>query len=69
MAIVNVCPKIPDDWRGSLQQAARILGMATSTLYLKAELGRRNGGIDWKPGKRGKVVTGREIKRFWLNYT
>lgn len=68
MKMVNVCPDIPDGWRGGRSETARILGISLRTLDVKATLGRRGGGIDWLPGRRGKVFTGKEIKRFWREY-
>lgn len=68
MNMVNVCPGIPDDWRGGRAETARILGISQKTLDRKAALGKRQGGIDWIPGKRGKIFTGKEVKRFWREY-
>ena len=68
MNLVNVCPEIPDDWRGNRADTARILGIDPKTLDVKASLGKRNRGIDWVPGKRGKIFIGKEIKRFWREY-
>ena len=68
MNLVNTCPDIPDDWRGGRSETARILGLDPKTLDSKAALGKRNNGIDWLPGKRGKIFTGKEIKRFWREY-
>lgn len=68
MNLVNVCPDIPDDWRGGRADTARILGIDPKTLDRRAEQGKRNGGIDWTPGKRGKIFAGKEIKRFWREY-
>lgn len=66
--MVNVCPDIPDNWRGGRADTARILGISLRTLDRKAEAGKGNGGIDWLPGRRGKIFTGREVKRFWREY-
>lgn len=70
MPLVNICPDIPDAWRGGRSDTARVLGIDPKTLDFKATLGRRNGGIDWTPNKsgRGKTFTGKEIKRFWRDY-
>lgn len=65
MAWVNVCPDIPDNWRGGRSDTAKVLGCGLRTLDKYAELGRKFGGIDWKPGKRGRMFNGREIKRFY----
>ena len=65
--MTTTCPDIPDNWRGNRAQTARILQIDPTTLDVKAKLGRRCGGIDWIPKKtgRGKLFTGKEIKRFW----
>ena len=68
MNMVNVCPDIPDDWRGGIAEVVRVLGVSRSTVIRKAQLGRRHGGLDWTPGKRGKTFTGKELKRFWREY-
>lgn len=68
MNLVNTCPDIPDSWEGGISDAAVILGLHRDTIAKKAKLGRRYGGIDWRPGKRGKIFTGKEIKRFWRTY-
>lgn len=70
MNLVNVCPDIPDGWRGGRSETARILGIDPKTLDSKAILGKRNGGIGWVPNKsgRGKTFIGKEIKRFWRDY-
>ena len=73
MNLRNTCPDIPDDWRGGIMAACRILGdekpVSDDWLRKKARLGRRCGGIDWKPSKTGKMVFyGKEIKRFWREY-
>lgn len=68
MNFVNVCPDIPDDWRGGRAETARILGISLRTLDRKSDLGKRHGGLDWLPGKRGKIFLGKEIKRFWREY-
>lgn len=66
MNLVNVCPNIPDNWRGGVTATARVLGIDPCTLRKYAKLGRMSGGIDWAPSKSGrKQFSGREIKRFW----
>lgn len=66
MNLVNVCPDIPDNWKGGMSAAAKVLGLCENSLRKYAMLGRRGGGIDWKPSKSGrKQFSGREIKRFW----
>ncbi len=70
MKLVNVCPNISDDWRGSRSETSKILGIDPKTLDKNARLGSRNGGIDWIPNRngRGKTFIGKEVKRFWRNY-
>lgn len=70
MNLVNICPCIPDGWRGGRSETSRILGIEPKTLDKNARLGKRNGGIDWIPNKngRGKTFIGKEIKRFWREY-
>jgi len=63
--MVPICPEIADAWRGGASETARVLGVDRKTLRRYADMGRRAGGIDWKPGKRGRVFYGKEIKRFW----
>lgn len=53
-----------------MTDAQRVLGqpgkpIAYKTLDKYAKLGKRNGGIDWWPGRHGRQFTGKEIKRFW----
>ena len=67
--MVNVCPNIPDDWRGTIAEASKILGLHRDTIRKYADVGRQAGGLDWKPSKKGrKTFTGKEIKRFWREY-
>lgn len=66
MNLVNICPDIPDSWSGGSTAVGRILGgIDRKTVDRYARLGVRNGGIGWKIGKRGKVYSGREVKRLW----
>lgn len=63
-------PDIPDTWKGGMADTQRILGepgkpIDFKTLNRYACLGKRNGGLDWRLGKRGRQFTGKEIKRFW----
>lgn len=62
-------PDIPDSWKGGVSATRKILGgdkpISWMTLDKYAKLGKRYGGIDWRPGKRGRIFTGKEIKRFW----
>ena len=71
MTLVNQCPDIPDNWRGGITDAARLLGLHPDTLRKYARIGRRKGGLDAKPktsGKRGYVFSGKELKRFWNSH-
>ena len=69
MNLVNVCPDIPDNWRGGIAATAKLLGLSDDTVRKYARLGRRGGGIDWKPSKSGKMMfSGKEIKRFWNEF-
>lgn len=69
MNLITTCPDIPDNWKGNLTQVSLILGLSPETIRRAANKGRRNGGIDWYPGRNGrKVFTGKEVKRFWLSY-
>ncbi len=68
MNLVNECPSISDAWRGGRAETARVLGIGVRTLDRKTKLGKRFGGIDCLLGKRGKIYTGKEIKRFWKAY-
>lgn len=67
MNLVNVCPDIPDSWKGSVSATARILGISRDTLYKYAALGKRGGGIDWTVSRSNgrKMFSGKEVKRFW----
>lgn len=70
MNLAKVCPDIPDDWRGGVAATCKILGgerpLSPTTLRKYAGLGRRGGGIDWRPSGKGKMIfSGKEIKRFW----
>ena len=69
MNLVNVCPDIPDNWRGGITATARLLGLSDDTVRKYARLGRRNRGLDWKPSRSGKMIfSGKEIKRFWNEF-
>ena len=65
MNLVNVCPDIPDRWVGGCSDVARLLCIDRKTVCKYAALGKRNGGIDWRPGRRGRVFTGKEVKRLF----
>lgn len=72
MNLVHICPDIPDNWRGGIMATSKILGLSDDTIRAYAKLGKRNGGIDWKPKpnkKQGMIFTGKEIKRFWHSYS
>ncbi len=73
MNLSNVCPDIPDNWRGGVAATCRVLGgakpISDETLRKYARLGRRLGGIDWKVSKSGRMMFyGAEIKRFWRTF-
>lgn len=76
MNLAKTCPDIPDNWRGNIADTCRVLGgekpLSRDTLKKYALLGRREGGIDWKPKrglKSGMTFSGKEVKRFWMNYS
>lgn len=64
MNLRKTCPDIPDDWKGGITDACRILGEGKpiSDKTLRKHLGsirvtrRANGRIQ---------LTGREVKRLW----
>lgn len=67
--MVTECPEISDNWRGGVVAAARVLGLSREKIRQASALGRRNGGIDWVPGKNGrKQFLGKEVKRYWRSY-
>lgn len=73
MNLAKVCPDIPDSWRGGVSATCKVLGgekpISDDTLRKYARLGRRNGGLDWKPSKSGRMIfVGKEIKRFWQSF-
>lgn len=69
MNLVKTCPDIPDNWKGGISDTAKVLGISPDTLRKYADLGKYNGGIDWRPTKAGRrVFIGKEIKRFWHDY-
>lgn len=51
----------------SVSQAASLLGISRSTLYIAIKRGSRQGGIDGRPRRNnGRLqFTGRELMRFW----
>ncbi len=66
MNLVNVCPNIPDGWRGGVCDVSRVLGLHRETIKKYALIGKRYGGIDYRVTRSGrKTFTGREVKRFW----
>lgn len=74
MNLRKICPDIPDNWKGSITDSCRVLAedgkrLSADTLRKYARLGKRNGGLDWKPSKSGKMMfTGKEIKRLRREY-
>ena len=68
--MVNICPDIPDSWRGSRAQTAVILDIDPKTLDRYTRMGRRGGGIDHHISRASgrKFYLGKDIKRFFLNY-
>lgn len=69
MNLVNMCPDIPDSWKGGMSATAKVLGINRDTLRKYAGFGKYGGGIDWKTSKNGrKQFSGREIKRFWREF-
>lgn len=51
MNLVNICPDIPDGWKGGVTDVARVLGLHAETIRRAAAKGRKNGGIDWIPAR------------------
>lgn len=70
MALVNICPDVPDDWAGGRSETARLLGIDPKTLDRYTSIGKRDGGIGWRPRRtgKGKTFLGKDIKRFWHSY-
>lgn len=73
MNLRNTCPEIPDDWKGGIADTCRVLGgekpVTEDFLRKWARIGRRGGGIDWLPTKKGRMsFCGKEIKRFWREF-
>lgn len=63
----NVCPNVPDNWRGNLSEAAALLGIHRDTLRRYVKVGRRQGGIDAQINRKGQFrISGKEVKRFWV---
>lgn len=66
MNLVTECPDISDGWKGNITEVCRILGLDYKTVSRAADKGKRNGGLDWIPGRNGRrMFTGKEVKRFW----
>lgn len=70
MNLRKTCPDIPDDWKGSISDVARLLGeykpISRSTVLKYAQLGRRHGGINARPGANGRLqISGKEVKHLW----
>jgi len=65
MNLVNVCPDIPDNWRGGMSDTSRLLGLSWKTLDRYVRLGY----IRCQTSASGrKQFSGREIKRFWREF-
>ncbi len=64
MNLVKTCPDIPDNWKGGMSDACRLLGISWKTLDRYAKLGKIK-CVKSASGRR--QFTGREIKRFWRN--
>ena len=69
MNLVKECPDISDNWKGGVNEVCKILGLSREKIRLDAIKGKRNGGIDWYPGKNGrKQFLGKEVKRYWKSF-
>lgn len=73
MNLTDICPNIPDDWKGGVAATARILGgdkpLSRTTIMKYASLGKHGGGLDRVMSKSGRVLfLGKEIKRFWREF-
>lgn len=67
--MTTICPEIPDGWKGGITAAAKVLGVHVDTVRKYAYLGKKHGGLDWKPAKNGRMqFFGKEIKRFWRDW-
>lgn len=65
MNLVNVCPDIPDDWKGGMSAACRLLGIDWKTLDRYMRLGN----IKCRTSTGGRrLFSGQEIKRFWREF-
>lgn len=69
--ITNICPDIPDNWRGGRSATAKILGISVKTLDRHSAIGRYHRGIRYtiNPRNGRRVYTGKEIKKFWYDMT
>lgn len=66
MNLRNTCPDIPDNWKGSITDACRLLGdekpLSSHTIYRYISLGV----IKPKKGMNGRLkITGVQLKRLW----
>ncbi len=69
MSLVNICPDIPDNWKGGVLAVSKVLGLSDQTIRRACALGKYNGGIDFKIEMNGrKVFSGKEVKRFWRSH-
>lgn len=72
MNFSQTCPSIPDNWRGNITEACKVLGgekpISRTTLEKYMRIPYRLGGIQWYTTRKGrKMFTGKDIKRFWTD--
>ncbi len=70
MNLCKKCPEIPDTWRGSITDVAKILGgekpLSRKTVRKYIERGHSKGGIRASIAKNGRMrISGKEVKRLW----
>lgn len=64
MNLRKTCPDIPDDWKGSITDACRILG--DSKPISDKTLRKRLGDIKTVRGANGRLqLTGKDVKLLW----
>lgn len=64
MNLRNTCPDIPDDWKGSITDACRILGERKP--ISDKTFRKRLGNIKTVRGANGRLqITGRQVKLIW----
>ncbi len=64
MNLRKTCPDIPDDWKGSITDACRILGDGKP--ISDKTLRKRLGSINPVRGTNGRLqITGRQVKLIW----